>query len=127
MNLASRYGVLVVEDNPYGELRYEGEMLPSVKSLDSEGWVVYLGTFSKTLCPGMRIGWIAAHRNLLNKLLLVKQGADLHTSTISQMQINRYIETEDYDAHIQKLRRVYRMRRIPSPKPWTGTSRRCLL
>lgn len=111
VNLASRYGVLVVEDNPYGELRYEGEMLPSVKSLDSEGWVVYLGTFSKTLCPGMRIGWIAAHRNLLNKLLLVKQGADLHTSTISQMQINRYIETEDYDAHIQKLRRVYRMRR----------------
>jgi len=88
----------VVEDNPYGEPRYEGEILPAVKSLDTEGWVVYLGSFSKTLCPGMRIGWIAAHRTLLEKFVLIKQGADLHTSTFSQMQINRYIETQDFDA-----------------------------
>ncbi|NLW02049.1 MAG: PLP-dependent aminotransferase family protein [Clostridiaceae bacterium] len=111
MELASKYGVLVVEDNPYGELRYEGDMLPAVKSMDTEGWVVYLGTFSKTLCPGMRIGWIAAHRQLIEKFVLVKQGADLHTSTISQMQINLYIGKEDFDGHIQTLRQVYRKRR----------------
>lgn len=111
IGLASKYGVLVVEDNPYGELRYEGEILPAVKSLDTEGWVVYLGSFSKTLCPGMRIGWIAAHRTLLEKFVLIKQGADLHTSTFSQMLINRYIETQDFDAHIRKLCQVYRLRR----------------
>lgn len=111
VRLAAQYGVLVVEDCPYGELRYEGEMLPAVKALDDEGRVIYLGSFSKTLSPGMRIGWIAAHRELLEKFVLVKQGADLHTSTISQMQINQYLETQDFDAHIQELRRVYRMRR----------------
>lgn len=111
VGLASKYGVIVVEDNPYGELRYEGEILPAVKSLDTEGWVVSLGSFSKTLCPGMRIGWIAAQRTLLEKFVLVKQGADLHTSTFSQMQISRYIETQDFDGHIQRLRQVYRMRR----------------
>lgn len=111
VELAGKYGIIVVEDNPYGELRYEGEMVPAIKALDTEGWVVYLGTFSKTLCPGMRIGWVAANRHLIEKLVLVKQGADLHTSTISQMQINLFIETEDFDAHVQRLRQVYRKRR----------------
>lgn len=111
IKLAERYGVIVIEDNPYGELRFEGEMLPSLKSMDMKGHVVYLGTYSKTLCPGMRIGWMAAGEILLDKFVLVKQGADLHTSTISQMQINMFLEREDFDAHINNIRQVYRKRR----------------
>lgn len=111
IKLAERYGVIVIEDNPYGELRFEGEMLPSLKSMDTKGHVVYLGTFSKTLCPGMRIGWMAACESLLEKFILVKQGADLHTSTISQMQINLFLERQDFDAHISTIRQVYKKRR----------------
>jgi 2-aminoadipate transaminase len=111
VELAGRYGVLVIEDNPYGELRFEGRMPPSVKSMDSGGLVVYLRTFSKTLCPGMRIGWIAADEGLLEKFVLVKQGADLHTSTISQMQIDLFLEREDFDAHVETLKEAYRSRR----------------
>ncbi|MCX7771851.1 MAG: PLP-dependent aminotransferase family protein [Clostridia bacterium] len=111
VSLAERYGIVVVEDNPYGELRFEGSMLPSVKSLDKSGLVIYLGTFSKTLCPGMRIGWIAASAPIMEKLVLVKQGADLHTSTTSQMQIDLFLERYDLDSHIEVIRREYKKRR----------------
>lgn len=111
VEIASKHGVPVIEDNPYGELRFDGDILPAVKALDTTGLVVYLGTFSKTLCPGMRIGWIAADAHLLDKFVLIKQGADLHTSTISQMQINRLLDTFDFEGHIQTIRKAYRSRR----------------
>lgn len=111
VELANKYDLPIVEDNPYGELRFEGELTPSVKHFDTEGRVIYLGTYSKTFCPGYRIGWVCASPELLNKYILVKQGADLQASTISQMSLNKYLEKYDLDAHIEKLKEVYKRRR----------------
>jgi len=111
MEIVSRYNVVVLEDNPYGELRYEGENLPSLKSMDKNGQVVMFGTFSKILAPGMRIAWILAEKDLIEKFVLIKQGADLQTSTISQMEINAYLEENDIDVHVEKIKKLYRERR----------------
>ncbi|TYQ14857.1 UNVERIFIED_CONTAM: 2-aminoadipate transaminase [Acetivibrio alkalicellulosi] len=111
LDIANKYQVMIVEDNPYGELRFDGEILPALKSLDTSNSVMYLGTFSKTFCPGMRIGWISVGEEVLEKCILVKQGADLHTSTINQMQLNMYLENYDLDTHIQRLKKVYKCRR----------------
>ncbi|MBV9135329.1 MAG: PLP-dependent aminotransferase family protein, partial [Chloroflexi bacterium] len=85
VELASKYGVPIVEDDPYGELRYEGEHLPTLKALDTTGCVIYLGTFSKILAPGLRLGWVVAAPELMEGLLHAKQPADLHTGMIQQM------------------------------------------
>ena len=111
IRVMKNYDIPVIEDNPYGELRFEGEILPSVKSLDTTDQVIFVSTFSKTFCPGMRIGWIAAEVNLIKKYVLIKQGADLHTSSISQREISKFIELYDFDAHIDKIISVYRRRR----------------
>jgi len=107
----SQYDIPVIEDNPYGELRFEGEIPPSIKSLDRKGIVIFVSTFSKTFCPGLRIGWIAADQNLIEKYVLIKQGADLHTSSISQREISKYLDLYDFDANIVKIVQVYRQRR----------------
>lgn len=109
--LAERYGVVVIEDDPYGELRFEGERLPSVKSFDASGRVFLLGTFSKIFCPGYRIGWIAGEREVITKYVLVKQGADLQCNTLAQREIMRYLELFDIDAHIETIKNAYRRRR----------------
>ncbi len=109
--LANKYKVIVLEDNPYGELRYEGQALPSIKSMDTEGRVVYLGTFSKTFCPGLRIGWVAAEEPLISKYVMVKQGADLQTNSMSQRELSLFIERYNFDGHIEKLVDLYRGRR----------------
>lgn len=109
--LAAKYGVAVVEDNPYGELRYEGEFLPSVQSFDKVGCVLCCGTFSKIFCPGYRIGWIAGNREIIAKYVMVKQGADLQCNTLAQMEISKFLEQNDIDEHIDKIREVYRKRR----------------
>lgn len=109
--VASEYGVMVLEDNPYGELRYEGDFLPSVKAFDKIGNVVCTGTFSKIFCPGYRIGWIAGEKEIIRKYVLVKQGVDLQCNTIAQMVIAAYLEQYDIDAHISEIREVYRRRR----------------
>jgi 2-aminoadipate transaminase len=106
-----RHSVAVVEDNPYGELRFEGIPLPPIKSFDTKGHVVYLGTFSKILSPGMRIGWLTAAKPLYDKYVILKQGGDLHTSTLSQMQVAAYLESFDIDQHLARMRAVYRERR----------------
>ena len=85
VELASHYGVPIVEDDPYGELRYEGERLPTLKSLDTAGSVIYLGTFSKILAPGFRLGWILASPEAMEVLLHGKQPSDLHTGMTQQM------------------------------------------
>ena len=92
LDLASRHDVVVIEDAPYAELRYSGQAAPSIASLDRAGMVVYLGTFSKTFCPGLRIGWLTGPRAIFEKCVLVKQGADLHTSDFSQRIIARYYD-----------------------------------
>lgn len=111
MELINRYEIPVVEDNPYGELRFEGEIPPSLKSMDSKGLVIFLGTFSKIFCPGYRIGWIAAAPDILEKYILIKQSADLHTSSISQREINKYLELHDLDENVEKIKALYRKRR----------------
>lgn len=109
--LSAQYRVAVVEDNPYGELRFEGETLPSVKSFDTVGNILCTGSFSKIFCPGFRIGWIAGDKEIIRKYVLVKQGTDLQCNTIAQMTIAEYLKRYDIDKHIKKIVEVYRKRR----------------
>ncbi|MEZ5318327.1 MAG: PLP-dependent aminotransferase family protein [Vicinamibacterales bacterium] len=111
LELASRHGIVVIEDAPYAELRYSGEPVPAIKSMDADGRVVYLGTFSKTFCPGLRIGWLTARRDLYDKYVLVKQGADLHSSGFSQRLISRFYDRYDFGERVERLRAAYRPRR----------------
>jgi len=110
MEIINKYEVPVIEDNPYGELRFKGEFLPSLKSMDSKGLVVYLGTFSKILAPGYRLGWIVADGDIMEKLVLLTQAAVLQTSTISMMIVSKFLEQNDLDAHVEKIREVYKHR-----------------
>ena len=109
--LAAQHRVMVLEDNPYGELRFEGEFLPSVQSFDRDGQVISFGSFSKILCPGFRIGWVAGNKNIVQKYVLVKQGVDLQSNTFVQAVIAAYLEKHDIDAHIRKILGVYKNRR----------------
>ncbi len=109
--LSDRFGIAVLEDNPYGELRFEGEFLPSVKSFDLTGNILCTGTFSKIFCPGYRIGWVAGDKELIRKFVLVKQGTDLQCNTIAQMEVFKYLELFDIDKHIEKIRTTYKIRR----------------
>ncbi len=111
VSIATRYNIVVLEDNPYGELRFEGDALPSAASFDSIGNVLCLGTFSKIFCPGYRIGWIAGNRELIDKYVLVKQGTDLQCNTIGQYEIAEYLKSFDIDSHIDKIREDYRAKR----------------
>ena len=109
--LSSKYNVAVIEDNPYGELRFEGKRLPSVKSFDTEGNILCTGSFSKVFCPGFRIGWIAGDKDIIRKYVLVKQGTDLQCNTIAQMTIAEYLKRYDIDVHIGKIIELYKRRR----------------
>ncbi len=109
--LSAKYSVMVMEDNPYGELRFEGEFLPSVKSFDKDGYILCTGTFSKIFCPGYRIGWVAGDKEIIRKYVLVKQGVDLQCNTIAQMEIAKYLELYDIDEHIAKIAETYKERR----------------
>lgn len=109
--LLRRYEIPIIEDNPYGELRFEGPTLPSLQSLDTTGLVLFIGTFSKIFCPGLRIGWIAAPPALIERLVLIKQGADLHTCSLSQRELAVYLDNYDLDAHIAIIVDLYRQRR----------------
>lgn len=111
MELINKYEIPVVEDNPYGELRFEGEFLPSLKSMDTKDLVIFLGTMSKILAPGLRIGWICASTEILGKYNFIKQGADLQSSTIDQLIANQFLEDNDLDEHVAKIKEVYVKRR----------------
>jgi DNA-binding transcriptional MocR family regulator len=111
LELAARFNVPVVEDSPYAELRFEGEPLPALMALDRHDLVVFLGTFSKTFCPGLRCAWLAAPPDLFARYVMVKQGADLHTSTLVQRQVATYLELYGLDENIGKVIEVYRERR----------------
>ncbi len=111
VEIATRFGVPVIEDAPYAELCFEGDALPPVASFDTGGLVVFLGTFSKILSPGLRLGWVAAGREILQRYVLVKQGVDLHTSSLTQLLAARFILERDLDGHVARLRGVYRARR----------------
>jgi 2-aminoadipate transaminase len=103
--------LLVLEDNPYGLLRYEGEPLPPLYKLDGGAYVMYLGTFSKILSPGIRLGWVVAPPPVLEKINLGKQAADLCTSTLSQLMVQAYFELEVWRDYVDSLTEIYRARR----------------
>lgn len=107
-SLAKKYGTLILEDNPYGDLRYSGEYVPSIKSLDTDGIVIYAGSFSKVISPGMRVGWCVAPAPIVQKMVVCKQGQDVHTNIWSQMVAYEYITKYDFEAHLEKLRNLYR-------------------
>jgi 2-aminoadipate transaminase len=118
--LADKYGIPIIEDDPYGQLRFEGAHLPPLLVLDRDnlrrddgklGNVIYLSTFSKTLAPGLRLGWIVAPPDVITKLVQLKQGADLHTSTFDQMVAYEVVHDGFLDEHVKKIRAVYRERR----------------
>lgn len=105
--LCSEYGAVILEDNPYGDLRFAGEDIPSVKTLDDCGRVIYSGTFSKILSPGIRVGYVCAHKDIIQKIIVCKQVADVHTAMWSQMLAYRFLKRFDLNEHLKKLRRVY--------------------
>jgi 2-aminoadipate transaminase len=109
--LAGQYNVPVIEDAPYAELCFEGEPIPPVAALGDACTVVYLGTCSKILSPGMRLGWVAADGDLVRRYVLAKQGTDLHTSSLVQVLAARFIVDHDLEVHISRIRDVYRSRR----------------
>jgi 2-aminoadipate transaminase len=121
IELADHYGVPILEDDPYGQLRYEGEHVPPIVHLDSQfrstngdrysGNVIYLSTFSKTLSPGIRLGWIVAPVEVIQKLVQAKQGTDLHTSTINQLVAYEVASGGFLDHHVKEIRAIYRDRR----------------
>ncbi len=105
--LAAEHGVTVLEDDPYAELRYRGEALPPIAGLVPQAHVIHLGTFSKTLAPGLRLGYVVADTRTLHALVIAKQAVDLHTGTLSQRAAARLLETFDYEAHLRFLRGLY--------------------
>lgn len=121
VKIADKYGVPIIEDDPYGQLRYEGEHIPSIVSLDSEyrgpngghysGNVIYLSTFSKLLAPGLRLGWVVAPPEVIQKLAVTKQAADLHTSSFNQYVAYEVAKGGFLDEHVKLIRATYKERR----------------
>lgn len=106
--LAQRYNVFILEDNPYGDLRYRGEFLPAIKSLDTDGRVIYAGSFSKVISPGIRVAYVIAPKPVIQKLTVCKQGSDVHTNIWSQMLCYEFLTKYDFEAHLERLRNIYR-------------------
>lgn len=107
LELASKYNVFILEDNPYGDLRFSGEDVPTIKSLDTEGRVIYDGTFSKILSAGLRIGWVTANKQITERIVVAKQSNDLHTPLLNQMMAAEYMTKYSLDEHILKIRELY--------------------
>lgn len=107
LELAEKYDFIIFEDNPYGELRFAGEDVRTMKSMDTTGRVVYLGSFSKILSPGLRLGFTSCHKNLMERMIICKQVQDVHTNVFAQMTAYEYIRNNSIDEHIARLRKVY--------------------
>lgn len=111
VELACKYRVMILEDDAYGDLCYEGYSLPLLKSMDNEGYVIYLSTFSKSVYSGLRLGWITAHKKVVKKYADVKQVMDLHPNSLSQWIIERFITNGSFESHMTKICKEYRIRR----------------
>ena len=109
--LAEKYDVYVLEDNPHGEIRFAGQHVPAVKSFDKSGHVLYMSTFSKTLAPGFRLGWLVADEDVVNKLTVLKQSADLHTDNLAQFAVAQFFADNDVDAHVKEISDLYGKRK----------------
>lgn len=106
--LAVKYDFVILEDDPYGDLRFNGEFIPPIKSMDTEGRVIYSKTFSKTLAPGIRVGYVTAPKEIISKIIVCKQVSDVHTNIWGQVLANKFLETCDIDEHLAKLRVIYK-------------------
>lgn len=111
LELAGKYNLSILEDNAYGEVRFEGDRIPSIKSLDVDGRVIHLGSFSKILSPGLRVGWACANKEIILKYELIKNGLDLQSAELAQMQVEQFLEENDLELHLSKINRVYKERR----------------
>lgn len=107
-DLACKYDAVIIEDNPYGDLRFEGEDIPSIKTMDKEGRVIYSGTFSKILAPGIRVGYACAPKEIIQKMVVCKQVADVHTTIWSQLLCYNFMTECSMEEHIKGLREIYR-------------------
>lgn len=107
-SLAKKYGVLILEDNPYGELRFAGEDVPTIKSMDTDGIVFYCGSFSKILSAGMRVGFVCGNETVVQKMVVAKQVEDVHTNQFFQMIVADFMKECDMDSHVAKIRALYR-------------------
>ncbi|WP_145411173.1 aminotransferase-like domain-containing protein [Paenibacillus xylanexedens] len=105
--LAKKYGVMILEDNPYGELRFKGQDVPTIKSMDDEGLVIYVGSFSKILSAGLRVGYVLAPYEVVQKMVVAKQGEDVHTAMLPQILAYKFMAEYDYDSHIDSIRTIY--------------------
>ncbi|MDR0758537.1 MAG: PLP-dependent aminotransferase family protein, partial [Treponema sp.] len=111
VELAEKYDTIVIEDDPYGRLRFAGESIPVIKSFDAADRVAYVSSFSKTVSPGLRLGFVIAHKDIIRKLAIGKQGADLHSSNLTQLIIRKYLEKGYFFPNVDKSLPVYRTRR----------------
>lgn len=111
LEVAKKYEVFILEDNPYDKLRFEGEPIPSIYSLDNEGYVISLGTFSKILCPGLRLAWILGNNEIIEKLVIMKQATDLCTTVLNQLIAYEYCCQNDIDKNIESNVEIYRRKR----------------
>lgn len=111
LEVAKKYEVFILEDNPYDKLRFEGEPIPSIYSLDNEGYVISLGTFSKILCPGLRLAWILGNKEIIEKLVIMKQATDLCTTVLNQLIAYEYCCQNDIDKNIESNVEIYRRKR----------------
>jgi len=108
LRIAQKYDLIILEDNPYGELRFSGEDIPTIKSMDSEGRVVYCSSFSKILSSGMRVGYVICHGDIATKTAVCKQVNDVHTNLLFQMVTYRFMTDFDLDGHVTRIRELYR-------------------
>lgn len=106
--LAKKHSVLILEDNPYGDIRVAGEDIPSIKSMDDEGIVIYAGSFSKILSPGLRVGYMVAPKEIVSKATVGKQTSDVHTPVLNQMIVEQWLSNYDFNEHIEKIQDIYR-------------------
>ena len=112
VELAEEHDVIIIEDSPYYEIRFEGDNIPAIKSFDTNGdRVIYLGSFSKTLCPGIRLGWACANFEILDRYRVMKEASDFQASTVTQYQVATFLRDNSLDKLLDESRRVYRKRR----------------
>jgi len=136
VELASKYNVIILEDDAYGDLCYEGHLLPMLKSMDNDGYVIYLSTFSKNIYSGLRLGWMTAHKKIIKEFASAKQLMDLHSNSLSQWIVERFIENGSLEAHLVTACSEYRNRRdimyealskyAPKDLIWNRAQRRLL-
>ena len=110
MEIIKKHHVHAIEDNPYGDLRFKGEYYPSLKSMDEDELIIYMGTFSKILAPGCRLGWLCSSREITDKFNLIAQAAVLQTPTITMMAVAKYLDMFDIDEHVEKIKATYKHR-----------------